>query len=121
MAPDLTDIGASRPMALIKEAILEPSKDLYMVGQEAVTVKLKNGKQIQGLAKNRNNYSLQVVDRQGNLHLIPMVDVAELDISTRSPMPDDFGRRLSKQELQDLFAYLARQSVRPPAPDGGNQ
>ena len=121
MAPDLTDIGASRPVALIKEAIVEPSKDLHMVGQEAVTVKLKNGKQVQGLARNRNNYSLQVLDRQGNLHLISMLDVAELDLSARSPMPDDYGRRLSKQELQDLIAYLARQAVRPPAPDGGKQ
>src|SRR5688572_29575045 len=55
MGPDLTDIGASRPEALIKEAILEPSKDLHLVGQEAITVKLKSGKQIQGLARNRNN------------------------------------------------------------------
>src|SRR5580765_1704990 len=49
MGPDLTDIGASRPLALIKEAILEPSKGLYMAGQEAVTITLKGGKKIQGV------------------------------------------------------------------------
>ena len=37
MGPDLTDIGASRPLALIKEAILEPSKGLRMAGQEGVS------------------------------------------------------------------------------------
>ena len=45
------------------------------VGQEGVTVMLKNGKQIEGVARNRNNYSLQVLDRSGDLHLISMLDV----------------------------------------------
>jgi len=64
MGPDLTNIGASQPLALIKESILEPSKDLHMAGNEAITITLKNGKQIEGLARNRNNYSLQVLDRK---------------------------------------------------------
>ena len=42
-------------------------------------------------------------------------------ISARSPMPDDFGKRLSKQELQDLFAYLSRQAVRPADAAGGDR
>jgi putative heme-binding domain-containing protein len=119
MAPDLTDIGASRPLALIKESILEPSKGLHQAGKEAITVTLKDVKQIQGLAKNRNNYSLQLLDRAGNLHLISMINVTQLTISKRSPMPDDYGRRLTGEELQNLYAYLARQTVRPPARDGG--
>lgn len=116
MGPDLTDIGASRPLARIKEAILEPSKRLHRAGQEAITITLKNGKQIQGVARNRNNYSLQVLDMGGNLHLVSMLDVEQLAISARSPMPDDYGRRFSGQELQDLYAFLARQTVRPPGP-----
>ena len=98
MGPDLTDIGASRPLALIKEAILEPSKGLHMAGQEGITITLKGGKKIQGVARNRNNYSLQVLDREGNLYLISMLDVEQLVISTRSPIPEDFGRRLTTQE-----------------------
>jgi len=122
MGPDLTDIGASRPLAMIKESILEPSKGLYMSGQEGVTVVLKGGKQIQGVARNRNNYSLQVLDRGGDLHLISMLDVERLDVSARSPMPDDFGKRLSKEELQNLYAFLSRQAVRPAeAAEGGRK
>ena len=71
-------------------------------------------KVIQGLARNRSNYSLQVVDRKGALHLISMTDVKALDISQKSPMPADFGTRLSAQEMEDLLAYLSRQSLRPP-------
>jgi len=115
MGPDLTDVGATRPLALIKEAIVGPFQRLQMAGQEGVSIRLKNGKEIQGLARNRNNYSLQVLDREGNLHLVSMLDVEQLTISARSLMPDDYGRRLSAQELQDLYAFLARQALRPKA------
>jgi putative heme-binding domain-containing protein len=115
MGPDLTNVGDSRPLALIKEAIVGPFQRLQMAGQEGISIKLKTGKEIQGLARNRNNYSLQVLDRQGNLHLISMLDVEQLTISARSLMPDDYGRLLSAQELQDLYAFLARQVVRPRA------
>ena len=112
-APDLTNVGGSRPLAVIREAIVDPSKDLFLLGQEAVVVKLKNGQVINGVARNRNNYSLQVVDTNGDLHLLSMLDVAELTISGSSPMPGDYAQRLSEQELQNLLAYLARQTLRP--------
>src|SRR4051812_15574 len=113
MGPDLTDVGATRPVALLKEAILDPSKRLQLAGQEGVSIKLKNGKEIRGLARNRNNYSLQVLDREGNLHLVSMLEVEQLTISGRSLMPNDYAKRLSAQELQDLYAFLARQAARP--------
>jgi putative heme-binding domain-containing protein len=112
LGPDLTNIGGLRPLALIKESVLEPSEGLYFLGNEAVTVKLKNGETIRGVARNRDNYSLQVVDRQGKLHLISTRDVAEIEIREGSPMPGDYGKRLSEDELENLFAFLARQSLR---------
>jgi cytochrome c oxidase cbb3-type subunit 3 len=114
MGPDLSNIGGSRPLALIREAVLDPSKELSLVGKEGVTVTMKNGDVIQGIARNRSNYSIQVVDREGRLHLISMADVAEVTILDRPLMPGDFARRLSPEEIRDLLAYLARQSVREP-------
>jgi len=113
-APDLTNVGGSRPLAVIKEAITNPSKDLFWLGKEAVVVTLKSGQIVKGVARNRNNYSLQVVDTSGDLHLIPMLDVAALTISGSSPMPGDYAQRLSGQELENLLAYLSRQTLRPP-------
>ncbi len=112
MGPDLTNIGGSQPLALIREAILEPSKDLVFVGKEGVTVTMKSGEVIKGIARNRSNYSIQVVDSKGDLRLISMIDVKELAIVDHSPMPGDFGKRLSTEELRNLLAYLARQSAR---------
>ncbi len=112
LAPDLSNIGGSRPLAVIKESILEPSKDLFYLGNEAATVVLKRGQTLQGVLRNRDNYSLQLVDTRGSLHLLKMSDVKELTLSEGSPMPGDYSKRLSKQELQDLLAYLATQNSR---------
>lgn len=107
MGPDLSNVGGSRPLALIREAIVEPAKDLFYLGNEAASVLLRNGKTLKGVAKNRSNYSIQLVDAQGILHLIAMTDVKELTLSASTPMPADYGKRLSREELRDLLAYLA--------------
>ena len=112
LGPDLTNIGGMRPLAVIRESVLDPSEELYLLEKEAVTVKLKNGETIHGVARNRNNYSLQIIERDGGLHLLSMRDVAELEILERSAMPGDYGEKLSAEELENLFAFLARQSLR---------
>lgn len=112
MGPDLSNIGGSRPLAVIREAIVEPAKDLYYLGNEAATVELKNGQTLQGVAKNRSNYSIQLVDAKGALHLIEMRNVKKLTVSETTPMPTDYAKRLSRAELRDLLAYLAAQDVR---------
>jgi putative heme-binding domain-containing protein len=114
LGPDLSNIG-SRPLAVIKDAVLKRSKDLTLLGEEPVTITLNNGQTIEGIARNRSNYSLQVVEKGGSLHLIRMEDVKELNIAQRSLMPNDYGKRLSPRELQDLLAFLARQNMRAPA------
>lgn len=112
MGPDLSNVGGSRPIATIREAILEPGKKLFYLGNEAVEVVLKNGKRLEGVAKNRSNYSLQLVDTKGTLHLISMGDVKELTLSPSTSMPTDYGTRLAKEELRDLLAYLATLDTR---------
>ena len=70
-----------------------------------MTVKLKNGETIHGVARNRNNYSLQIIERDGGLHLLSMRDVAELEILERSAMPGDYGEKLSAEELEKPVCF----------------
>jgi len=112
LGPDLSNIGGSRPLPVIREAILEPSKDLFYLGNESVSITLKNGGKLAGIARNRSNYSLQLIDSKGDLHLLRMNDVKEMTIHSTSPMPGDYAKRLSKEQLRDLLAYLAAQNIR---------
>jgi cytochrome c oxidase cbb3-type subunit III len=120
MGPDLSNVGGSRPLAVIREAIVEPAKDLYYLGHEAATVLLNNGQILNGVAKNRSNYSLQLVDTKGTLHLIQMRDVKKLTLSASTTMPTNYVARLSKDELRDLLAYLAAQDLRAEEKKGSN-
>jgi putative heme-binding domain-containing protein len=111
LGPDLTNIGG-RPLGLIKDAVLKRTRDLYLAGSEGVTVRMKDGSVIEGIARNRSNYSLQVVDKTGKLHLISMAGVRQVKVAGQSIMPNDYAKRLSKTEIDNLLAYLARQSSR---------
>ena len=112
LGPDLTNVGDRLPLAVIRQSVLQPSEELYRIGSEGVRVRLRDGKEIRGVARNRDSYSVQVIDSTGDLHLIGMHDVAALEISESSPMPGDYAERLSKYELENLLAFLARQSLR---------
>lgn len=111
--PDLSTIGSTQPATLLRESILQPSKDSSFLGRESITVTLNTGTILTGTAKNRTNYSLQLLDAKGDLHLISMGQVKGLKIQGGSGMPDDYGKKLSAAELQNLIAYLARQTARP--------
>src|ERR1051325_545960 len=112
LGPDLTNAGATRPLPQLRQDILDPDAG-GAADYRPITVKLRNGKTVQGVARNRTNYSLQILDAQGNLHLLSMADVQEITLGRGSPMPKDYASRLSSTELDNILAYLSRQSARP--------
>ncbi|MBY0506467.1 MAG: c-type cytochrome [Bryobacteraceae bacterium] len=112
LGPDLSNAGATRSYPTLRESIVDPDAN-GAVGYRAISVKLRNGQELSGVERNRSNYSLQLQDRAGAVHLIDMADVAEMKDSRTSPMPKDYGRRLSKPDLENLLAYLSKQSLRP--------
>jgi cytochrome c oxidase cbb3-type subunit III len=112
LGPDLSNSGAMRSLPQLREAILDPDAD-GAFGYRAVTAVLNNGRTLTGVARNRTNYSLQLQDAQGKLHLLNVGDIRELTLSKGSPMPKDYARKLSKQEIDHLISFLGRQTLRP--------
>jgi putative heme-binding domain-containing protein len=116
MGPDLSNVGGTQPLTLIRESIVQPSKDPSMRGKESVTITMRDGKVIHGVARNRSNYAVQVVDDKGELHLLSASDIREIKVMEHSGMPDDYDKRLTREELRDLLAYLSQQTSRPADP-----
>ena len=110
--PDLSNVASMRSLAEIREAILDPDA-VIAAGYQGVALSMKNGKRLQGVARNRSNYSVQLQDAEGSLHLISMSQVTSLDLTKGSLMPKDYAKRLSAAELQNVLAFLGRLSVRP--------
>lgn len=111
LGPDLSNVAATKSNDQIREALLDPDAD-GAPGYRRVTATLKDGKQLRGVARNWTNYSIQVQDNQGNLHLITSSQLESATIEKGSPMPKDYGKKLSKEEVSNLVAFLARQSTR---------
>ncbi len=102
--PDLSDIGALRSLAHLKDSVLHPGQKVlprhYLV--RAVT---KDGKRISGLRLNEDTFSIQLLDSKDNLVSLRKSDLAEYEVEKASAMPSYQGT-WSDKELNDLVAYM---------------
>lgn len=110
--PDLSNIGAERTVGQLTESVTKPSARIAD-GYRSAVAALKSGKSIQGVAKNHNNYSVQILDTSGRLHLLNNDQIERLEIAPTSMMPPlpDPG------DAPHLVAFLSRQSTRAPKGD----
>lgn len=107
LGPDLSNAGADRTLHQLRESITKPSARIAE-GYSAATATTKAGRVIEGVAKNSNNYSAQILDRDGKLHLIAREDLKSLEVGERSLMPAVTNPDL----VADLLAFLAKQTTR---------
>jgi putative heme-binding domain-containing protein len=117
LGPDLTDLASSRTVKQLRQAVLNPG-ELTIDGFKGVTVVLRDGRRISGVAKNSSDYSMDVLDASGDLHLLETSDVRSTQFANKSLMPDNYSTTLSSAELNNLIAFLSRQAVRPDAKTG---
>src|SRR5262249_28652920 len=122
LGPDLSNIGHDRSPAQIEHALLEPGPPPAPTprrGQRgggtsayrSVTVRLRDGGTLRGVAKNESAFDLQLLDLDGKLHLFQKNQLAEV-VREKSLMPKVEG---SATEVRDLVAYLNRLSIDPNA------
>ena len=77
----------------------------------AVTVRLRNGQTLRGIAKNESTFDLQLLGIDGKLHLLSKDQVAEI-VREKSLMPKVDA---TPEEMRNLVAYLSRLSTDPNA------
>jgi putative heme-binding domain-containing protein len=104
-ASDLSHYGSGRSAAIIHDAIVSPNKDLPP-RQRTVVATLGNGQSLQGITLNEDNFSIQILTQDGALHLLSKAALANLIYRNESPMPADYGTRLSPSEIDDLVKFL---------------
>jgi len=110
LGPDLSNVGGDRTLAEIRQSILSPalSEGAKYKGVTVVTVQ---GEKIAGTLRNRDNFSLQMMDAQGNLRFFSSAELREVALGAKSVMPEDYGKLLSEAELRNLLAFLGSQTV----------
>jgi len=111
LGPDLSDAGSQRTFGQLREALLDPSARVAD-GFEAVVLEAPGGRETRGVAKYRTNYSMRVLDESGKMHAIRGKAIEQVRLVGKSWMPSGYGERLTEGQIQDLLAFLSRQSIR---------
>lgn len=104
VAPNLSDIGATRSAASLERSLLDPTSQMMPINRP-VRVVTRDGTAISGRRLNEDTYGLQLMDDRERLHSLVKADLREYTIGKTSPMPSYKGT-LSNGEVADLVAYL---------------
>jgi PQQ-dependent dehydrogenase (methanol/ethanol family) len=110
LGPDLSAAGRTSA-ATLRAKILNPDTDMNPGDRgrrapSAVVVKTADGSELRGVLRIEDTFSLQMTDLSGKLHLLDKAHIQEERYEFKSLMPDDFAKRLSAPEIQNIVAYL---------------
>jgi cytochrome c oxidase cbb3-type subunit 3 len=120
LGPDLTRVGASRSTAYLIESVRDPDKELsdgmldpnnhygLPLVYDTVTVVLKDGQKVTGIAKNEDTFSVQLMDTDQRLRFFLKSDVKDVVHERKSLMPAYTDQIISPADLQDVLTYLER-------------
>lgn len=103
--PELTDIGARRNAAYLRQALLNPAGSLP---EEFLVVEAVNarGETVRGIRVNEDTFSIQLRDAAGRHYSFRKSELKELrKRKGETPMPRF--ANLAPGEMDDLVAYLA--------------
>ena len=106
--PDLTEIGAQRGAAQLQQTMRHPAETIPpgFLMFEAVA---GSGATIRGIRVNEDTFTIQLKDLSGRIYSLRKGDLKSLKkLPGQTPMPS-YDTSLSRDEIQDLVAYLAAQ------------
>jgi len=104
---DLSSYGSNGSAEEIRAAIIDPNKDLNP-RERTVLVTTREGRRFTGVARNEDNFSLQLQSLDGTFHLFSKADLDQLEFLPKSLMPSDYGSVLSSGQIDDLVSFLVR-------------
>ncbi len=106
--PALDSIATRKTSAQIRSDVLDPDS-VVVEGFRAVVASTTDGRRIEGLLKNQDTFSVQILARDGSYVFLARDDIRGLEMRAVSDMPDDYRTTLSDEDLQHLLAFLDRQ------------
>jgi cytochrome c oxidase cbb3-type subunit III len=106
--PALTDIGARRGAARLRETLRNPAKTIPD-GFLLVEATTSAGETLRGIRLNEDTFTIQLKDMQGRIYSFRKSGLRGLKkLRNETPMPS-YASAFSAAELEDLMAFLASQ------------
>lgn len=112
LGPDLSDIGVSRSVAHLREAILKP--DAYIPADYVqVAYTTAAGETAKALRLNEDTFSVRLLDAKGEVRSFWKNELRAYRLEPASSLMPSYSSRLSAAEVEDLTAYLSKLGVKP--------
>ena len=123
VGPDLSNIAGIRKTNSIIDALTKAQHRVYGAGgaqphalpllddYPVVRVTLADGKSVRGVLRNEDAFSLQMMGLDEHLYLLDRAKLKSIVHEQKSLMPTDYDKRLSKDEFDDLVAFLTHQGT----------
>jgi putative heme-binding domain-containing protein len=105
LGPDLSRIGSGRSRDALVLRIRRGSEE-FRPGFEPVTITPEDGPAIQGVKKNEDLFSVQIMDTRERIQGFEKDKMKAVENGTRSAMPVFGPDRLNDSDLDDLIRYL---------------
>jgi cytochrome c oxidase cbb3-type subunit III len=102
LAPDLSSYARSHSVSDIRTAIIEPEHS--SAANKTVTVTTRDGATVSGVARNEDNFSLQLIDKEGKFHFFSKSDLQ--DVKRGGASSTGLGNTLSADEINHVISYL---------------
>ena len=116
VGPELTTAGRLSA-ATLRQKIVDPNTPISGGGGPgagrgrgavlaAIVVRTADGRELRGVRRNEDTFSLQMVDIAGQLHLLDKSKLTSVVTLNQSLHPTDYGTKFSPDEVGNLVAYL---------------
>src|SRR5262245_25857754 len=112
VGPDLSGAG-SLSAAALRLKIIDPNNPAAQTTRgsrgnapRTVIVKTTDGREIKGVRRNEDTFSLQMTDLSGQLQLFDKRTLASITVEEKSLHPTDYKTRLADSDVSNLVAYL---------------
>lgn len=106
LGPDLSRIGLARSVDSLERRIRGDYGKMVDPSFAPTTLTAASGERMQGVKKNEDLFSIQVIDMGGRIQGFDKDQLDSLDVSTESLMPVYSPETLSDDALEDLLSYL---------------
>jgi cytochrome c oxidase cbb3-type subunit 3 len=114
LGPDLSVYGSEMPAKAIHDEIVRADRTARS-GYRSGLVNTRDGKRMEGVIRNEDNFSVQLQARDGSFHFLEKSDLQSIEHPAQSLMPTNYRERLSATELNDLVSYLMSAAPAPGA------
>jgi cytochrome c oxidase cbb3-type subunit 3 len=105
LGPDLSAYGSDISAKAIRDEILRPDR-VARAGYRSALITTRNGNRLEGVIRNEDNFSLQLLAPNGSFHFLQKSDLQKIEQPGQSLMPTNYRERLTSTELNDLVSYL---------------